>query len=118
MVKEINTEDFKKLVFDFKNEKEWVFLGDKPAILQFSALWCGPCKQITPIVEDLSNEYEDKIDIYKIDVDNNPELSSAFSIRSIPSILFIPMDGQPQLMVGGLPKEKFKQGIKEILQIE
>jgi thioredoxin len=115
MVKEINSKEFKELIFDYTNEKEWVFLGNKPAVICWSALWCGPCKMIAPVLEELSKEFENKIDIYKIDVDKKSELASTFSIRSIPSVLFIPMNGQPQMSVGGLPKEKFKSLILEIL---
>lgn len=116
MVKELNKDSFKELVFDYTNQKEWLFLGNKPAIIDFYASWCGPCKQLAPVLEELSKEFESQIDIYKIDVDKESELASTFSIRSIPSVLFIPMNGQPQMSVGGLPKEKFKSLILEILK--
>ena len=117
MIKNLNKNEFKQLVFDYENEKEWVFLGNKPAIIDWFALWCGPCKMIGPILEELSIEYEGKIDFYKIDVDLEQELSATFNIKSIPSILYIPLNGQPEMMVGGLPKEKFKKEINEILKI-
>lgn len=117
MVKDMNTDDFKNLIFDFTNEKEWVYLGTIPSIIKFGADWCGPCKMIDPILDQLSEEYGEKIDIYKIDIENENALANAFNIKSIPSVLFIPMEGQPQMMVGGLPKEKFTDGIKEILKV-
>lgn len=117
MVEKLTTEDFKNKIFDFENEKEWVFLGSKPVILDFMASWCNPCKQIAPILETLSEEYDGKIDIFSINVEDEPALAKSFSVKSVPSILFIPMDGQPQMMVGGLPKQKFEAGINEILKI-
>lgn len=116
MVKELNKDSFKELVFDYTNQKEWVFLGNKPVILDFFAHWCGPCKQLAPVLEELSDEFDGQVDIYKIDVDESSEVASAFNVRSIPSVLFIPMNGQPQMSVGGLPKEKFKSLILEILK--
>lgn len=117
MVEILTTEDFKNKIFDFENEKEWVFLGNKPVILDFYADWCGACKMIAPVLEALCEEYGDKIDIYKINVEDEAQLAGAFAIKSIPSVLFIPMEGQPEMMVGGLPKEKFVEGIREILKV-
>lgn len=118
MVTNLTTQDFKDKIFNFENEKEWVYLGDKPSIIKFGAEWCGPCKAISPILNSLSEEYEGKLDIYDIDIEDNNELAKAFSINSVPSVLFIPMSGQPQMLVGGLPKEKFKASITEILKIK
>jgi thioredoxin 1 len=115
---EILTKDtFLEKIFDFETEKEWKFKGDKPAIIDFYADWCGPCKMVTPILEELSEEYKDKIDIYKIDVDDQSELSSNFGIKSIPSLLFIPLDNKPQMAMGALPKEAFKKAINEVLSV-
>lgn len=118
MVENLTTQSFKDKIFDFENEKVWVYQNDKPAIIDFFAEWCSPCKMIAPILEELSEEYDGKVDIFKIDTEQQQELAGAFGISSIPSILFIPMEGQPQMMVGGLPKEKFKQGIKDVLNVE
>ena len=106
---------FKEKVFNYEKEKEWKFAGDKPVIIDFYADWCGPCKIVAPILEELSNEYDGKIQIYKVDTEKEQELASVFGIQSIPSILFIPMSGKPQMSVGALPKEGFVQAINEIL---
>jgi len=97
------------------NPTEWIFLGDKPCIIDFYASWCGPCKTIAPILEDLANEYEGQIDIYKIDTEAEEELAGAFGIRSIPSILFCPMNGAPQMVQGAMPKDSFKIAIADVL---
>lgn len=108
--------EFLKKVADFEtNPNEWKYLGDKPAIVDFYASWCGPCKTIAPILEELAAEYGDKIYIYKIDTEEEEELAAAFGIRSIPSILFIPMNGKPQMAQGAMPKSAFKDAINEIL---
>jgi len=97
------------------NPTEWIFLGDKPCIIDFYAAWCGPCKTIAPILEDLAKEYDGQIDIYKIDTEVEQELAGAFGIRSIPSILFCPMNGAPQMAQGAMPKDSFKNVIAEVL---
>jgi thioredoxin len=93
----------------------WKYLGDKPCIIDFYASWCGPCKTIAPILEDLAKEYEGQIYIYKVNTEEEQELAAAFGIRSIPTILFCPMDGAPQMAQGALPKDSFKQAISEVL---
>ena len=108
---------FKEKVFNYELSKEWKYAGDKPAIIDFYADWCGPCKMVAPVLEELSNEYDGKIQIYKIDTDKERELASVFGIQSIPSILFIPKEGQPQMSLGALPKESFKKAITEILLV-
>ena len=110
----LTTETFKEKVFDYAQEKEWSYKGKKPAIIDFYADWCGPCKTIAPILEELDAEYDD-VDFYKVDTEAENELASTFGIQSIPSILFISMKGQPQMALGALPKETFKQAIAEIL---
>ena len=97
------------------NPTEWKYLGDKPCIIDFYASWCGPCKMIAPILEDLAKEYEGQIYIYKVDTEAEKELAAAFGIRSIPSILFCPIGEAPQMAQGALPKEAFKKAITEIL---
>jgi len=111
----LTVETFKQKVFNYDVNHEWKFEGDKPCIIDFYADWCGPCKMVTPILEELAQEYEGKINIYKVDTETEQELAAAFGIRSIPSILFCPLNGQPQMAVGALPKESFKQAIEEIL---
>lgn len=118
MVREVTTQEFKELIYDFEeNPDKWVYKGDKPAIADFWAPWCSPCRMVGPILEELSKEYEGKIDIYKVNVDDEPELSQTFEIRSIPSILFIPIEGDPQMSVGALPKEKLGIAINEVLKV-
>ena len=97
------------------NPTEWKYLGDKPCIIDFYAAWCGPCKTIAPILEDLAKEYDGEIYIYKIDTEKEQELAAAFGIRSIPTILFCPMGEKPQMAQGAMPKDGFKQAIEEVL---
>lgn len=97
------------------NPKEWKYLGDKPCIIDFYATWCGPCKQIAPVLEELAKEYEGQIYIYKVDTDKEPELAAAFGIQSIPTLYFCPMEGTPQTVMGAMPKESFVKAINEIL---
>jgi thioredoxin len=97
---------------------EWKYLGDKPCIIDFYASWCAPCRTIAPILEELAKEYDGQIYIYKVDTEAEKELASAFGIRSLPSILFCPMVGQPQMALGAMPKESFKQAINEVLLVK
>ena len=114
----LTLETFKEKVFNFETEKEWNFKGDIPAIIDFYADWCGPCKRIAPIMEELAIEYEGKVKIYKIDTEDQKQLAGIFGIRSIPSILFVPIGEQPQMSSGALPKTEFVRMIKEILKVE
>lgn len=114
----LTVESFKEKIFDFENNKEWSFKGSKPCIIDFYANWCGPCKIIAPILEELSKEYKDKLDIYKIDTEDQNELASMFSIRSIPSVLFCPINEKPRMSVGALPKEGFQEAIKDIFGLD
>ncbi|NVJ84984.1 MAG: thioredoxin [Algoriphagus sp.] len=111
----LTTQKFKEEVFDYTTEREWKFKGSKPAIIDFYADWCGPCKMVAPILEELANENPDIV-IYKVDTEVEQELSAVFQIRSIPSILFIPMDKQPMMQAGALPKHILEEVIqKELL---
>lgn len=110
----LTTELFKEKVFDYTKEKEWSYTGEKPAIIDFYADWCGPCKMVAPIFEELANDYPD-IHIYKVDTEAEQELAAVFGIRSIPSILFIPKEKQPMMQTGALPKNVLEQVIKEEL---
>ena len=113
----LTIESFKEKVFNFETNKEWKFEGEIPAIIDFYADWCGPCKTVAPILEELQAEYGEKINIYKVNTEEQKELSSVFGIQSIPSLLFIPKEGQPQMAMGALPKETFKQAIAEVLSV-
>jgi len=110
----LTTDSFKEKVFDYTQGQEWSFKGEKPAIIDFYADWCNPCKMVAPILEELDAERED-IDFYKVNTEEQPELAGAFGIQSIPSILFIPLGKQPQMAMGALPKATFEQAIAEIL---
>ncbi len=111
----LTSETFKEKVFNFEINKEWKFEGTNPCIIDFYADWCGPCKMVAPVLEELSEEYKGKVDIYKVDTEDQQELAAMFGIMSIPSILFIPKEGQPQMATGAMPKESFVQIIKEEL---
>ena len=116
LVKHLNKTEFKTKVYDYeKNASKWVFEGKRPAIVDFYATWCGPCKMVAPILEELAKEYEGKIDVYKIDTDQERELSAAFGIRSIPTLLFIPVEGDPQIAQGALPKAELKKIIDDFM---
>jgi thioredoxin len=117
MAKNITTAEFKELVFNYDESKEWKFKGDKPAVIDFYADWCAPCRMVAPIIEELSQEYAGAIDFYKVDTEAQQELAGAFGIRSIPSLLFIPLDGQPQMASGALPKNSFKEAFKDIFNL-
>ena len=112
----LTKDEFLKKVANYeKNPDEWKYLGDKPAIIDFYATWCGPCKSIAPSLEELAEEFKDQIYIYKIDTDKEQELAAAFGIRSIPTLLFIPMDGAPQMAQGAIPKKDLKKAIETVL---
>jgi len=115
----LTTEEFKIKVFDYTKSSEWKYTGDKPALIDFYADWCGPCKMVAPILEELSEEFGDKIHIYKVDTEAEQELSAVFGIKSIPSMLFIPMGDQPKMQAGALPKNALKEIIeKELLAVK
>jgi len=113
----LTNETFKEKIFNYETNKDWKFEGSTPAIIDFYADWCGPCKVVAPILEELKAEYGDKLDIFKVNTEEQKELSSVFGIQSIPSLLFIPKEGQPQMAMGALPKETFKQAISEVLSV-
>lgn len=98
-----------------KNPDKWEYLGDKPAIIDFYADWCGPCKMVAPILDQLAEEYDGQIYIYKIDTEAEQQLAADFGIRSIPTLLFVPMQGAPQMAQGALPKDAFKKAIDDVL---
>jgi len=115
-VNHLTKAEFLSKVDNFEaNPTEWKYLGDRPCIIDFYASWCGPCKVVAPILEELAKEYEGQIYIYKVDTEAEQELAGAFGIRSIPSILFCPMNGAPQMAQGAMPKDSFKNAIAEVL---
>ena len=118
MTENLTKQTFLEKVFNYEKNKDWMYEGKLPAIIDFYADWCGPCKMIAPVLEELSNEYAGKINIYKVDTEAEQELAGAFAIRSIPSMLFIPMNEQPQMANGALPKQELQKLIKEVLKVE
>lgn len=114
--KNITRSEFIKNIADYENNPgEWKFLGSRPAIIDFYATWCGPCKMLAPVLDEIAAEYDGKVDIYKVNVEEENELASLFGIRSVPSLLFIPMNGQPQMAQGALPKNALKEAIDSVL---
>lgn len=111
----ITTEQFKERVFDYKNHKEWEYKGDKPCVIDFYTTWCGPCKRLAPIMEELSQTYCDQVVFYKADTERERELAYVFGINSIPQVLYIPMEGKPMLLKGLYPKENIVEIIEEFL---
>ena len=114
-MEKLTKEAFLEKVFNYEKNKEWKYEGELPCLIDFYADWCGPCKMVHPILEELSKEYDGKIKIYQIDTEAEQELAAAFGIRSIPSLLFCPTEGQPQMAQGALPKATLKKAIHEIL---
>ena len=113
---QMNKQMFLDKVFDYTTgATEWKYLGNKPCVIDFYATWCGPCRMVAPILKDLAKEYGDKIVIYKVDTDKEKELSMAMGIQSLPTIVFIPQTGQPQVIVGAADKATFKRAIDEVL---
>jgi thioredoxin len=118
MLEHLTKDTFKEKVFNFEENKDWKFEGSKPCLIDFYADWCQPCKMVAPILEELSKEYDGKVDIYKVDTEDQQELAGMFGVKSIPSLLFVPMDGQPQMAQGALPKDSFQNAIKDVLKVD
>ena len=118
MTEHLTKETFLTKVFNYEKNKDWKFEGDKPCVIDFYADWCGPCKMVAPVLESLSKDFEGKLDVYKVDTEKEQELASVFGIRSIPSFLFVPSEGQPQMAMGALPKETFVKAFKDVLGVE
>ena len=111
----LTTEQFKARIFDYKNEKEWSYKGDKPCVIDFYTTWCGPCKRLAPIMEEMSQKYCDQVVFYKADTERERELAYVFGINSIPQVLYIPVEGKPMLLKGLYPKEEIVTIIDEFL---
>ena len=118
MIEHLTKETFLNKIFNYEKNKEWKFEGEKPCIIDFYADWCGPCKVVAPVLEELSKDYDGKINVFKVDTEVEQELASVFGIRSIPSFLFVPAKGQPQMAMGALPKETFVNAFKDVLGVE
>ena len=118
MAEHLTKETFKEKVFNYEEKTEWDYEGDLPCIIDFYADWCMPCKMIAPVLDEISEEYKDKLHVYKINTEQEQELAAAFGIQSIPSLLFVPTEGQPQMAQGALPKEQLEQAMKDVLNLE
>ena len=118
MLEHLTAATFKEKVFNYELNGEWKYEGNTPCLIDFYANWCGPCKKIAPMLEELQNEYDGKLRIYKVNTEEERELASAFGIQSIPSLLFVPITGQPQMAMGALPRESFVQAFRDILHVE
>jgi thioredoxin len=118
MIEHLTKETFLNKVFNYEKNKEWKYEGEKPCIIDFYADWCGPCKVVAPVLEDLAKDFEGKINVFKVDTEEEQELASVFGIRSIPSFLFVPAKGQPQMAMGALPKETFVKAFKDVLGVD
>lgn len=114
--KNLTKSEFVKRISDIENNQNgWNFLGERPAIIDFFATWCGPCKMLAPVLDEIAAEYEGRIDVYKVNVEDEEELAALFGVRSVPSILFIPMSGKPQMAQGALPKKTLNEAVNNIL---
>jgi thioredoxin 1 len=118
MIEHLTKQTFLDKVFNYEKNKEWKYEGEKPCLIDFYADWCGPCKIVSPVLEELAKDYNGKLDVFKVDTEEEQELASVFGIRSIPSFLFIPAEGQPQMAMGALPKETFVKAFKDVLGVE
>lgn len=117
MTEHLTKDAFLQKVFNFEQNQEWKFEGDVPCIIDFYADWCGPCKMVAPVLEELSEEYAGKLNIYKVNTEQERELAAAFGIQSIPSMLFVPLNEKPQMAVGALPKQSIEQAMGEVLGV-
>jgi len=118
MIEHLTKETFLDKVFNYEKNKEWKFEGEKPCIIDFYADWCGPCKMVAPVLEELARDFDGKLNVFKVDTEAEQELAAVFGIRSIPSFLFVPASGQPQMAMGALPKETFVKAFKDVLGVE
>ncbi|NOY97348.1 MAG: thioredoxin [Chlorobi bacterium] len=118
MLEHLTKESFKEKVFNFEKNKDWKYEGSVPCLIDFYADWCGPCKAVAPVLEELQQEYGDKLVIYKVDTEEQRDLAAMFGVQSIPSLLFVPLEGQPQMAMGALPKETFVKAISDVLKVE
>ena len=118
MLEHLTMETFKSKVFNFEANKEWKYEGTVPCMIDFYVNWCGLCKMVVSVLEELQKEYGDKLTIYKVNTEEERELAGMFGIQSIPSLLFVPLEGQPQMAMGALPKQTFVQAISDVLKVE
>jgi len=113
----LTKETFKEKVFDYERNKEWSFAGERPAIVDFYADWCGPCKSLAPVLAEIAEDYDGRVDVYKVDTEKEAELAGLFGVSSIPTLLFIPKSGKPQAAAGALPRAALEEVIEEVLGV-
>ena len=118
MIEHLTKETFKEKIFNYETNQEWKFEGKLPCLVDFYADWCGPCRSVAPILEELANEYNGKLEIFKIDTEEERELAALFQVQSIPSLLFVPINAMPQMAMGALPRETFVKAFKDVLKVE
>lgn len=117
-VESLTKDSFLQKVFNYEQNKEWKFEGKLPCIIDFYADWCGPCKMVEPILQELAQEYQGKLNIYRVDTQAQQELAAAFGIQSIPSMLFVPLNDKPQMVLGALPKKTLEKTMKDVLKVD
>lgn len=116
-MEKLNQETFREKIFDFKSGGEWRFRGERPAIVDFYADWCGPCRMLAPVLDEIAKDYAGRVDVYKVDTQAHPELASLFGVKGIPALLFIPKEGDPAMASGFAPKEALQGAIRDVLGI-
>jgi thioredoxin 1 len=118
MIEHLTSKTFKEKVFNYEANQEWKYEGKLPCLVDFYADWCGPCRSVAPILEELASDYKGKLEIYKVDTEEERELAALFKVQSIPSLLFIPINEMPQMAMGALPRETFIRAFKDVLKVE
>lgn len=118
MAELLTKETFKQKIFNYENTKEWKFIGERPAVIDFYADWCGPCKALSPIISELSEEYKGLVDFYKLDTEAEQEIAAMFNVRSIPTLLFCTMEGDPQVAMGAYPKQNLIEIVEKVFEVK
>jgi thioredoxin len=118
MPRQLSKAEFSERIFDFEHDQEWRFAGSRPCVVDFHADWCQPCKLLSPVLDELLEEYRGQLDIYGVNIGDEPELATVFRIRSIPTMLFVPVRGNPRVIVGVVPKATIQEAIARVFGIQ